>query len=143
MVVNIDELVKTLIFIFSVIPAKVGIKLFQGVPDPGACPGHYLSGVRRGDGLKGFLRLHQYSGRLTFFQISKVFFPAHASRSQETGDYVHVDRIVGRDDNGTLYSRLDIYPMGPVLPVECEPERQKNALHLFPMNRIYAWHTCR
>jgi len=46
----VDGLAKTLIFLFSVIPAKAGIQLFQGVLDPG---------VRRGDGLKDFLRARQ------------------------------------------------------------------------------------
>jgi hypothetical protein len=43
----VDGLAKTLIFLFSVIPAEAGIQLSQGVLDPG---------VRRGDGLKDFLR---------------------------------------------------------------------------------------
>jgi hypothetical protein len=38
--------------LFSVIPAKAGIQYLQAVEnylDSGACPGHYLSGVRRSD----------------------------------------------------------------------------------------------
>ena len=47
-----DELVKSLKMPFSVILAKAGIKHLQTVTnslDSGACPGHYLSGVRRSD----------------------------------------------------------------------------------------------
>jgi hypothetical protein len=45
-----DDLGKSRIFIQFVIPAKAGIRYFQGVLDPG---------FRRGDGLFGFLRNHQ------------------------------------------------------------------------------------
>ena len=48
---NIDEFVKSRNSIESVIPAKAGIQLFQGVLDPG---------FRRGDDPKDFLRDHQY-----------------------------------------------------------------------------------
>jgi hypothetical protein len=48
---NIDGLVKSQKVAFSVIPAKAGIQLFQGVLDPG---------FRRGDDQKDFLRDHQY-----------------------------------------------------------------------------------
>jgi hypothetical protein len=47
---SIDELVKSQKTGFSVIPAKAGIQLFQGVLDPG---------FRRGDDPKDFLRDHQ------------------------------------------------------------------------------------
>jgi hypothetical protein len=46
---------------FFVIPAKAGIQSNQLVLDPSACPGHYLFGVRRGDGLGDFLRSRQDS----------------------------------------------------------------------------------
>jgi len=48
--VNADGLVKNQKFTFSVIPAKAGIQEQQGILDPG---------FRRGDGLDGFLRVHQ------------------------------------------------------------------------------------
>jgi hypothetical protein len=57
---NLDEFAKILIFLFSVIPAKAGIQLFQGVLDPG---------VRRGDGLKDFLRARQ--SLLALFILSR------------------------------------------------------------------------
>jgi hypothetical protein len=47
--VIIDELVKSRQIPFSVIPAEAGILSFQAVLDPG---------VRRGDDMKDFLRLH-------------------------------------------------------------------------------------
>jgi hypothetical protein len=47
---KIDELVKSGLIPFSVIPAEAGIQSFQAVLDPG---------VRRGDDKKDFLRLHQ------------------------------------------------------------------------------------
>jgi hypothetical protein len=45
-----DELVKSRSFPLSVIPAEAGIQSFQAVLDPG---------VRRGDDMKDFLRVHQ------------------------------------------------------------------------------------
>jgi hypothetical protein len=48
---NFDELVKSQKTGFSVIPAKAGIQLFQGVLDPG---------FRRGDDPKDFLREYQF-----------------------------------------------------------------------------------
>jgi hypothetical protein len=45
-----DELVKSRFIPFSVIPAEAGIQSFQAVLDPG---------VRRGDDMKDFLRVHQ------------------------------------------------------------------------------------
>jgi hypothetical protein len=45
-----DELVRSQEKHFSVIPAKAGIQVFQGLLDPG---------FRRGDGLEDFLRVHQ------------------------------------------------------------------------------------
>jgi hypothetical protein len=47
---NPDELVKSRLIPFSVIPAEAGIQSFQAALDPG---------VRRGDDMKDFLRLHQ------------------------------------------------------------------------------------
>jgi hypothetical protein len=47
---KIDELVISRWIPFSVIPAEAGIQSFQAVLDPG---------VRRGDDMKDFLRLHQ------------------------------------------------------------------------------------
>jgi hypothetical protein len=47
---KVDEPVKSRLIPFSVIPAKAGIQPFQTVLDPG---------VRRGDDMKDFLRLHQ------------------------------------------------------------------------------------
>jgi hypothetical protein len=49
---NFDELVKSRSFPLSVIPAEAGIHSFQAVLDPG---------VRRGDDMKDFLRVHQFS----------------------------------------------------------------------------------
>jgi predicted AAA+ superfamily ATPase len=48
---DFDELVKSRKMPFSVIPAKAGIQLIQDVLDPG---------VRRGDGQRDFLRVHQF-----------------------------------------------------------------------------------
>jgi hypothetical protein len=47
---KIDEPVKSRLIPLSVIPAEAGIQSFQAVLDPG---------VRRGDDMKDFLRLHQ------------------------------------------------------------------------------------
>jgi hypothetical protein len=47
----IDELVKSHLILFFVIPAEAGIQSLQAVLDPG---------VRRGDDMKDFLRLHLY-----------------------------------------------------------------------------------
>jgi hypothetical protein len=49
---KIDELVKSGQIIFTVIPAEAGIQPFRAVLDPG---------VRRGDDMKDFLRVHQDS----------------------------------------------------------------------------------
>jgi hypothetical protein len=48
--IRADELVKSRLIPFSVIPAEAGIQPFRAVLDPG---------VRRGDDMKDFLRLHQ------------------------------------------------------------------------------------
>jgi hypothetical protein len=64
---KLDELVKSQNPGFSVIPAKAGIQLFQGVLDPG---------FRRGDDQKDFLRIHQLhvsKNRNLEFEIDLAF----------------------------------------------------------------------
>jgi hypothetical protein len=73
-------------------------------------------------------------GGLTLFQAMKVIFTVEASRSQKTSDYVHVDRIVCRNDYGAVTPKLDINSVGPMLSMEFESECQKNALKLLPVN---------
>jgi hypothetical protein len=54
---NIDGLVKSPKTVFFVIPAKAGIQWLQQLVD---------SGVRRSDGFRDFLRVHQYFSMVTF-----------------------------------------------------------------------------
>jgi hypothetical protein len=50
--IKIDGVAKSRKMLSPVIPAEAGIQFFQGLLDPG---------FRRGDGLEGFLRVHQNS----------------------------------------------------------------------------------
>ena len=84
----------------------------------------------------------RFSGS-TLSQASEIFFAVDTSRAQKTRDDVYVDGGLGGDDNGTLDSRLDVGAMGSRLTMECEAQRQKNALKFLPMNRAYAWHVLR